>query len=74
MSEWQPIETAPKDETIILLAGGTWGDDKLEDAPRVMAARWYRGHHYRTPFEVWNVCAAEDGHSIFPYREGVLQT
>lgn len=65
MSDWQPIDTAPKDGTVILLAGGTWGDDELADAPRVMAARWYktnRGNY------CWNACEAEAGYSIFPYK------
>jgi len=63
MPEWKPIDTAPLDGTIILLGGGIWGDDLLDDAPRVMAARWYKSREH----EFWNVCAAEAGFSIFPY-------
>jgi hypothetical protein len=68
---WQPIETAPRDGTIILLAGGTWGDEDLEEAPRVMAARWYEHQRWRSDpvWGCWNVCCAEGGCSIFPYSD-----
>lgn len=56
--EWQPIDTAPKDGTFIILGGGMWGDEELAAAKRVMIARWLN--------DEWMVCVAEGGYSCFP--------
>ncbi len=65
---WQLIETAPKDGNIILLGGGTWGDDELEEKPRVMSARWYQHLSGTWAIGCWIVCSAEAGCSIFEYK------
>jgi hypothetical protein len=70
MMEWQPIETAPKDGTVILLAGGTWGDDllDLDGAPQVGAARWvmpFRKDRYPS---YWGVAVLEGGYSAAVYE------
>lgn len=38
--KWQPIETAPKDKTVILLGLPKVGALKEEDARRVYEGRW----------------------------------
>lgn len=42
MSEWQPIETAPKDGTFVLLCGGTgdYSSDRGWPFPPVVVAQW----------------------------------
>lgn len=49
--EWQPIETAPKDGTEVLIAGGTYSDGWNTEIPfrGVSIAYWYRCHdaHWR---------------------------
>jgi hypothetical protein len=68
MDQWRPIETAPKDGTIVLLGGGTWGDDELAEAPRSMSARYYERRWDGRLFSYWVVFSAEAGHSLFPYE------
>lgn len=46
MDGWQPIETAPKDGSAILIYGGTYSYSIYADEPfdGVSIARWYRFH------------------------------
>lgn len=64
MTNWQPIESAPKDGTPIILGGGTWGDDYRTES-RCVRIGWWEPDK-RGAF--WNTCAAEGGCSMFPYK------
>lgn len=57
-STWLPIETAPRDGTLIMLDGGYWDDD-FEKFDGVMIARWHRGW--------WLIAALEGGYSCAEY-------
>ncbi|AWN39940.1 DUF551 domain-containing protein [Methylobacterium durans] len=64
MSEWQPIETAPLDDTWILLSGGTvdWAEFAfgITCPPVVVACR---------RSEEWIVSLADSGYMLTRYRE-----
>jgi hypothetical protein len=67
---WQPISTAPRDETVVLLAGGTWADDDFDfAAPQtgVMAARWRPYVSRGVDYSAWAIASTEAGHSLVTY-------
>jgi|SRR4051794_22711326 Protein of unknown function (DUF551) len=63
MSDWQPIETAPRDATWILLSGGTvdWAEYAfgITCPPVVVACR---------RSEEWIVSLADGGHKLTRYK------
>ncbi len=47
MSEWQPIETAPKDGTLIICAGEGWVEVCSWRETKYHGAGWLDGHDER---------------------------
>lgn len=66
MSEWQPIETAPKDGTWVLLYFDGWDrPDVYEGQPTIYAGQWSTENHWRESGD-WYV----DWHDLTQYHIG----
>lgn len=65
MTEWQPIETAPKDGTWILLTGGNieeWDvDEEVTNNPPIVTARFYRIEWWGSDLFDWYIAPYDSG-------------
>ena len=62
--EWQPIATAPKDGTWILLAGGECEWDEADLVKRPVSAQWtnYLNGKINDRFARWQFCWYDGGY------------
>jgi hypothetical protein len=64
--DWQPIASAPKDGTFVLLGGGrTSGDDLEEGGPAVRVVRWLERGDVSWPG--WYIAVLEGGFNCVGY-------
>jgi len=65
MSNWQPIDTAPKDGTWVILCGGTADDESAAtaaDLKRPVVAQWSTWRNGQTWQGRWQFCWFEGGY------------